>query len=153
MILGLINVALPFTLNAWGLTRIESGLAGILILLIPIIYLGLPSDGVAGSGGELARLRSQYPEVLAFHTALGQAQLRALPHRPTAASVCAPGSTMRISLSMSEKSPSSGRSASSGMLPLLGCWGSTFISWGFFPIIGRTPRAGRPLPSSNVTAR
>jgi hypothetical protein len=35
-------------------------LCGILILLIPIIYLGLPSDGVAGSGGELSRLRSRY---------------------------------------------------------------------------------------------
>lgn len=35
-------------------------LCGILILLIPIIYLGLPSDGEAGSGGELARLRSKY---------------------------------------------------------------------------------------------
>lgn len=35
-------------------------LGGILVLLIPIIWLGLPSDGKAGSGGKLARLRSSY---------------------------------------------------------------------------------------------
>jgi drug/metabolite transporter (DMT)-like permease len=36
VILGLFNVALPFTLNAWGLTRIESGLAGILTATVPL---------------------------------------------------------------------------------------------------------------------
>ncbi len=36
VILGLINVAIPFTLNAWGLTRIESGLAGILTATVPL---------------------------------------------------------------------------------------------------------------------
>lgn len=35
-------------------------LGGIVFLLIPIIWLGLPSDGKAGSGGKLAQLRSQY---------------------------------------------------------------------------------------------
>lgn len=35
-LLGLIGVALPFTLNAWGLTRIESGLAGILTATVPL---------------------------------------------------------------------------------------------------------------------
>ena len=35
-------------------------LGGIVLLLIPIIWLGLPSDGKAGSGGKLARLRSDY---------------------------------------------------------------------------------------------
>ena len=35
-------------------------LGGILILLIPIIALGLPSDGTGGSGGTLAQLRTKY---------------------------------------------------------------------------------------------
>ncbi len=35
-------------------------LGGILVLLIPIIWLGLPSDGKAGSGGKLAQLRASY---------------------------------------------------------------------------------------------
>lgn len=35
-------------------------LSGILVLLIPIIYLGLPSDGKSGSGGRLAELRTRY---------------------------------------------------------------------------------------------
>ncbi|MBC8115442.1 MAG: hypothetical protein H7062_13745 [Candidatus Saccharimonas sp.] len=35
-------------------------LGGIVLLLIPIIWLGLPSDGRADSGGKLARLRSEY---------------------------------------------------------------------------------------------
>jgi hypothetical protein len=35
-------------------------LGGIVLLLIPIIGLGLPSDGSAGSGGKLAQLRSKY---------------------------------------------------------------------------------------------
>ena len=35
-------------------------LSGIVFLLIPIIWLGLPSDGNAGSGGKLAQLRSKY---------------------------------------------------------------------------------------------
>jgi len=35
-------------------------LFGILILLVPIIALGLPSDGQPGSGGRLAQLRTQY---------------------------------------------------------------------------------------------
>lgn len=34
--LGLLNTTLPFTLNAWGLTRIETGLAGILTATVPI---------------------------------------------------------------------------------------------------------------------
>jgi drug/metabolite transporter (DMT)-like permease len=35
--LGLLNTALPFTLNAWSLTRIESGVAGILTATVPIV--------------------------------------------------------------------------------------------------------------------
>ncbi len=35
-VLGLFNTAIPFTLNAWSLTRIESGLAGILTASVPI---------------------------------------------------------------------------------------------------------------------
>lgn len=35
-VMGLLNTALPFTLNAWGLIRIESGLAGILTATTPI---------------------------------------------------------------------------------------------------------------------
>lgn len=35
-VLGLLNTTLPFTLNSWGLTRIESGLAGILTATVPI---------------------------------------------------------------------------------------------------------------------
>ncbi len=35
-VLGLLNTTLPFTLNAWGLTRIDSGLAGILTATVPI---------------------------------------------------------------------------------------------------------------------
>ena len=41
-------------------TRKLTYLGGIVLLLIPIIWLGLPSDGTAGSGGRLAQLRSQY---------------------------------------------------------------------------------------------
>ncbi len=41
-------------------TRKLTYLGGIVLLLIPIIGLGLPSDGKPGSGGQLARLRSQY---------------------------------------------------------------------------------------------
>jgi drug/metabolite transporter (DMT)-like permease len=36
LVLGLTNVALPFTLNGWGLTRIDSGLAGILTATVPV---------------------------------------------------------------------------------------------------------------------
>lgn len=46
-----------------GLTSQQRKLAylgGILVLLIPIIALGLPSDGKAGSGGTLAQLRTKY---------------------------------------------------------------------------------------------
>jgi len=35
-VLGLLNATLPFTLNAWSLTRIDSGLAGILTATVPI---------------------------------------------------------------------------------------------------------------------
>jgi len=35
-IMGLLNTALPFTINAWGLTRIESSLAGILTATTPV---------------------------------------------------------------------------------------------------------------------
>ncbi|MCX7393622.1 MAG: hypothetical protein NTW75_05790 [Planctomycetales bacterium] len=35
-------------------------LCGIVLLLIPIIWLGLPSDGNAGSGGKLSQLRTRY---------------------------------------------------------------------------------------------
>jgi len=35
-VLGLLNTTLPFTLNAWSLTRIDSGLAGILTATVPI---------------------------------------------------------------------------------------------------------------------
>jgi drug/metabolite transporter (DMT)-like permease len=35
-IMGLMSIALPFTLNAWGLTRIESSLAGILVATTPV---------------------------------------------------------------------------------------------------------------------
>lgn len=35
-VLGLVNTTLPFTLNAWSLTRIESGVAGILTATVPI---------------------------------------------------------------------------------------------------------------------
>ncbi|MBM4074446.1 MAG: hypothetical protein FJ267_02230 [Planctomycetes bacterium] len=35
-------------------------LGGIIVLLIPIIWLGLPSDGKSGSGGKIAQLRTQY---------------------------------------------------------------------------------------------
>jgi len=41
-------------------TRKLTYLGGILFLLIPIIWLGRPSDGKAGSGGKLAQLRSEY---------------------------------------------------------------------------------------------
>ena len=41
-------------------TRKLTYLGGIVLLLIPIIGLGLPSDGTAGSGGKLAQLRSEY---------------------------------------------------------------------------------------------
>ena len=35
-------------------------LGGMIFLLIPIVWLGRPSDGKAGSGGKLAQLRSKY---------------------------------------------------------------------------------------------
>jgi drug/metabolite transporter (DMT)-like permease len=35
-VMGLLNMALPFTLNGWGLTRIDSSLAGILTATVPI---------------------------------------------------------------------------------------------------------------------
>jgi drug/metabolite transporter (DMT)-like permease len=36
LVLGLVNIALPFTLNSWGLTRIDSSLAGILTATVPV---------------------------------------------------------------------------------------------------------------------
>jgi drug/metabolite transporter (DMT)-like permease len=36
LVLGLLNTTLPFTLNAWSLTRIDSGIAGILTATVPI---------------------------------------------------------------------------------------------------------------------
>lgn len=36
VVMGLFNTALPFTLNGWGLTRIESSLAAILTATVPI---------------------------------------------------------------------------------------------------------------------
>jgi len=40
-ILGLLNMALPFTLNAWGLVRIESSLAGILTATVPVFTVAM----------------------------------------------------------------------------------------------------------------
>lgn len=53
IVLGLVNAALPFTLIAWGQTRIDSGVAAITVATVPIFVVLLairfrPSEQVSG---------------------------------------------------------------------------------------------------------
>ena len=56
LMLGVVGNALPFWLISWGQERVESGLAGILMAVNPLVTLGLAHLFVAGERLTLARL-------------------------------------------------------------------------------------------------